>query len=70
MVYQMNPALCIQEMMLYPAKKTTLSCDLFAERKERMKKQKKKGWVKVQLEIMRILLQIKQMLFATRSSFK
>jgi glycosyl transferase family 25 len=70
MVYQMNPALCIQEMMLYPAKKTTLSSDLLAERKERMKKQKKKGWVKVQLEIMRILLQIKQMLFATRSSFK
>lgn len=70
MVYQMNPALCIQEMMLYPAKKTTLSSDLLAERKERMKKQKKKGWMKVQLEIMRILLQIKQMLFATRASFK
>lgn len=69
-VYQMSPALCIQEMMLFPAKKTVLSSDLLAERKARMKKQKKKGWAKVQLEIMRILKQIKCALVGKVVGFK
>ena len=69
-VYQMTPALCIQEMMLYPEKKTTLSSDLLAERKTRMKKQKKKGWAKVQLEILRILKQVKYALVGKEVRFK
>ncbi|MHC5171658.1 glycosyltransferase family 25 protein [Acinetobacter johnsonii] len=69
-VYQMTPALCIQEMMLFPEKKMTLSSDLLAERKARMKKQKKKGWAKVQLEILRILKQIKYTLVGKRVEFK
>ena len=69
-VYQMTPALCIQEMMLFPEKKTTLSSDLIAERKSRMKKQKKKGWAKVKLEILRILKQVKYALVGKRVEFK
>ncbi|MDM1780764.1 glycosyltransferase family 25 protein [Acinetobacter sp. 10FS3-1] len=69
-VYQMTPALCIQEMILFPEKKTILSSDLLAERKARMKKQKKKGWAKVQLEILRILKQVKYALVGQRVEFK
>ena len=69
-VYQMTPALCIQEMMLFPEKQTVLSSDLLAERKARMKKQKKKGWAKVRLEILRILKQIKYALVGKRVEFK
>ena len=58
-VYQMSPASCIQEMMLYPEKKTVLSSDLIDERKARMKKYKKKGWMKVEKEISRIINQVK-----------
>ena len=39
----MNPALCIQEMILYPEKsKTSLVSDLYNERQQRMKNNKKK----------------------------
>lgn len=69
-VYQMTPALCIQEMMLFPEKKMILSSDLLAERKARMKKQKKKGWAKVQLEVLRILKQVKYALVGKRVEFK
>ncbi|WP_180068696.1 glycosyltransferase family 25 protein [Acinetobacter sp. YH16038] len=69
-VYQMTPALCIQEMMLFPEKKTVLSSDLLAERKARMRKQKKKGWAKIQLEIMRVLKQVKYALVGQKVSFK
>ena len=69
-VHQLSPALCIQEMMLFPEKKTTLSSDLVTERKSRMKKQKKKGWAKVKLEILRILKQVKYALVGKRVEFK
>ncbi|MFV5490458.1 glycosyltransferase family 25 protein [Acinetobacter sp. ASP199] len=69
-VYQMTPALCIQEMMLFPEKKTVLSSDLLAERKARMRKQKKKGWAKIQLEILRVLKQVKYALVGQRVEFK
>lgn len=69
-VYQMSPASCIQEMMLYPEKKTVLSSDLIDERKARMKKYKKKGWQKIKLEMYRILLQIKYILYAKKLQFK
>jgi glycosyl transferase family 25 len=68
-VYQMSPASCIQEMMLYPEKKTVLSSDLIDERKARMKKYKKKGWAKVLKEITRIFSQIKHALFASNIKF-
>lgn len=69
-VYQVKPALCIQEMMLHPEMKTVLSSDLLAERKERMRKQKKKGWAKIQLEIMRLLKQVKYALVGQKIDFK
>lgn len=69
-IYQMTPALCIQEMMLFPEKNTVLSSDLFAERKARMRKQKKKGWAKIQLEIIRVLKQVKYTLVGQKVSFK
>ncbi len=69
-IHQLSPALCIQEMMLFPEKKTTLSSDLVTERKSRMKKQKKKGWAKVKLEILRILKQVKYALVGKRVEFK
>ena len=69
-VYQMSPAICIQEMKLYPEKKTVLSSDLINERKARMKKYKKKGWAKVRFEIMRIFLQAKYALNSQKIIFK
>ena len=58
-IYQMNPALCIQEMILYPEKsKTSLVSDLYNERQQRMKNNKKKGWSKIKLEIYRIYMQL------------
>ena len=69
-VYQMSPALCIQEMMLYPAKKTILSSDLIVERKQRMKKYKKKGLAKVKLEVLRIWTQVQYSLFGKQVRFK
>ncbi|WP_104490081.1 glycosyltransferase family 25 protein [Acinetobacter indicus] len=68
-VYQMSPASCIQEMMLYPEKKTILSSDLINERKARMKKYKKRGWAKVLKEVTRIVSQIKYALFASDIKF-
>lgn len=70
-VYQVSPALCIQEMMLYPEKsKTSMVSDLVTERKQRMKKYKKKGWAKVQVELERIVSQLKYMLFGKHVGFK
>ncbi|MFV5523705.1 glycosyltransferase family 25 protein [Acinetobacter variabilis] len=69
-VYQMSPAICIQEMMLYPEKKTVLSSDLIDERKARMKKYKKKGLKKIKKEIIRIVHQIKYYLFGKEVDFK
>ncbi|WOE31277.1 MULTISPECIES: glycosyltransferase family 25 protein [unclassified Acinetobacter] len=58
-IYQMLPALCIQEMMLFPEKKLALPSDLLQERKLRMKKFKKKGLTKFKAEISRIIKQVK-----------
>lgn len=69
-VYQINPAVCIQEMMLHPDKNTVLSSELFAERRARMKKMKKKGFAKVMLEIMRLFTQLKYALKAKSVPFK
>ncbi|WP_216938195.1 glycosyltransferase family 25 protein [Acinetobacter sp. BY484] len=69
-VYQMSPAICIQEMMLYPEKKTMLSSNLINERKTRMNKYKKKGWMKVGKEISRIINQVKYYFLGKVISFK
>lgn len=69
-VHQMNPALCIQEMMLYPETKTVLSSDLLAERKQRMKKYKKKGWAKIQVELLRIFKQVSMALLGKAVPFR
>lgn len=69
-VYQMSPALCIQEMKLFPEKNTVLASDLLAERKARMRKQKKKGLAKVQLEIARIFKQVKYAVVGKHIEFK
>lgn len=69
-VYQMSPALCIQEMKLFPEKNTVLSSDLFAERKARMSKHKKKGWAKAKLELVRILIQVKYIVVGKAVVFK
>lgn len=69
-VYQVSPAACIQEMMLHPDKNTVLSSELFAERRARMKKMKKKGLAKIMLEIMRLFTQLKYALKAKSVPFK
>ncbi|WP_163122618.1 glycosyltransferase family 25 protein [Acinetobacter portensis] len=69
-VYQLFPALCIQEMMLFPEKKASLPSDLLIERKARMRKFKKKGFAKLKLESLRILNQIELILFGKVSEFK
>jgi glycosyl transferase, family 25 len=69
-IYQLMPAICIQEMNLYPDRKQSLPSDLTLERKNRMKRFKKKGLAKIKVELIRILIQIKFKLFASHSSFK
>lgn len=69
-VYQLCPAICIQEMILFPKQKTVLSSDLIQERNIRLRKNKKKGWAKVQLEIMRIVKQLKFAILGTFIGYK
>ena len=69
-IYQLIPAICIQEMNLYPDRKQSLPSDLTLERKLRMKQFKKKGLAKIKVELIRILIQIKFKFFAIDSSFK
>ena len=69
-VYQMNPAVCIQEMMLVPKQKATLESKLFDERKMRMKNNKKRGLKKIQMELVRLFRQIRDAIFSTKVTFK
>lgn len=69
-IYQLMPALCIQEMNLYPDRKQSLPSDLSIERKQRMKQFKKKGLEKVKVELLRIIMQIKFKLFSVDSIYK
>jgi glycosyl transferase, family 25 len=69
-VFQMEPAVAIQEMMLYPETRTVLSSDLLAERKVRMRQQKRKGWAKLQFEILRVFNQLKYVLVGKNVGFK
>src|SRR5690606_8585679 len=69
-VYQVNPALCIQEMMLHREKNTVLSSELFTERRARMKKMKKKGFAKLMVEIARIFTQLQYAIKGKSVPFK
>lgn len=69
-VYQLFPALCIQEMMLFPEKKASLPSDLLIERKARMRKFKKKGFAKVKQELLRIIHQLRILFFAKNNTFE
>ena len=69
-IYQVCPAICIQEMKLYPNTKNALTSELLIERKQRMKKHKKKGWLKIKGEFVRIINQLKRKIFAIKHEFK
>lgn len=68
-IYQLNPAICIQEMKLYPHK-NVLSSELLSERKLRVRKNKKKAKDKVKHELIRIFTQLKLALFGKKVYFK
>ena len=70
-IYQMIPALCVQEMILKEHQDClSLPSSLDRERKIRMKLENKKGLSKIGKEINRIILQTKKTLFAKDIPFK
>ena len=70
-VYQMVPALCIQEMIFKERQdKLSLPSSLEQERKHRMKLEKKQGFAKIQRELSRLTLQIKRAFIAKTILFK
>lgn len=69
--FQLEPNLCIQEMILFPDKsKHQLESKLFSERKARMKNNKKKGMVKLKHEVLRLFKQGKKITNASDSNFE
>lgn len=68
-VYQMLPALCIQEMLLNK-EHPILPSALMHERKDRMHSEKKSGLSKLKRETNRVVLQTKKSLFAKELVFK
>ncbi|SNT69961.1 glycosyltransferase family 25 protein [Psychrobacter sp. LV10R520-6] len=70
-VYQMTPALCIQEMVLNKTKSgLLLPSSLEVNRRNRMKLEKKGGLMKVRKEAIRLVSQAKDALFAKETPFK
>lgn len=70
-VYQMIPALCVQEMILKERQNVfSLPSSLECERRDRMKLDKKRGLSKVKREANRLILQTKAALFAKEVFFK
>lgn len=70
-VYQMIPALCVQEMILKERQNVfSLPSSLECERRNRMKLDKKRGLSKVRRETNRLILQTKESLFAKEVFFK
>lgn len=70
-VYQMKPALCIQDVTLYSCKDSVkFASHLYKERLTRRKYNKKKGMDKIILELYRILYQLKKVLFFKSVGFK
>ena len=68
-VYQMVPALCIQEMMLNK-NNPALPSALVKDRKDRMKSEKKTALFKAKREINRLGLKLKKSMFAKEIAFK
>ena len=70
-VYQMLPALCVQEMILKERQSEfNMPSSLESERRKRMRAEKKKGFAKVQRETDRLILQTKEALFAKEIAFR
>lgn len=70
-VYQMKPALCIQDVTLYSCKDSVkFASHLYKERLTRRKYSKKKGMNKIVLELYRILHQLKSFIFFRTVGFK
>lgn len=71
MMYQMQPALCIQDTILhYRSTNIQLTSQLTQERKKRMRANKANGFQKVLIELARISAQLKMFLFARRVTYK
>jgi len=71
MMYQMQPALCIQDTILhYRSTSIQLKSQLTSERKKRMHANKANGLQKILVELSRITTQLKVALFARRVTFK
>ncbi|WP_227681695.1 hypothetical protein [Psychrobacter glacincola] len=70
-IYQMKPALCIQEIILAgPEADLLLPSLLINERKDRMKANKTTGFNKVRRELKRVAQQTKKALLAKEIAFK
>lgn len=68
-IYQLQPALCIQDSIFYGSHENMPS-DLELLRRKRMKFFKKNGQEKLKLEVLRLVNQIKLKLFGTNIEFK
>ena len=72
-IHQVNPTLCIQDMMLYHRKeqsKSSLPSMLVESRGDRMSRAKKTGLQKIKQELQRICMQLKMFLFSQKIYFK
>ncbi|WP_332605758.1 glycosyltransferase family 25 protein [Acinetobacter sp. ESBL14] len=70
-MYQMQPALCIQDTILhYRSSSVQLRSQLTSERKKRMRANKVGGLQKALVEIARIAAQLKIIFFACRVTYK
>lgn len=68
-IYQLQPALCIQDCIFYGSHENMPS-DLELLRRKRMKFFKKNGLNKLKLEVLRLINQIKLKFFGTNIEFK
>ncbi|EPG34688.1 glycosyltransferase family 25 protein [Acinetobacter colistiniresistens] len=70
-VCQMKPALCIQDVTLYSTKDSVkFASHLYKERLTRRKYDKKTGMDKIHLELIRIVQQIRELIFFKTVGFK
>lgn len=70
-VCQMKPALCIQDVTLYSTKDSVkFASHLYKERLVRMQYNKKRGMSKILIELQRIILQIRNLIFLKSVGFK
>jgi glycosyl transferase family 25 len=68
-IYQMLPAICIQEMLLNKDA-PSLPSALLKDRKDRMYSEKKSGLYKLKRETSRVILQVRKTLFAKELTFR